>query len=130
MKRTFQIVTAAVMLTVASVTAQAQGGGAGGGMRGGRGWEQQKTMLLKDITLSPAVASSVDSIAKVYTEKQTAMRAGMAQGAQMSPEDRAKMMAITPERNAAIKKQLTAEQVTQFDKNEAEMSQGRGRGNS
>ncbi|MEO7361341.1 MAG: hypothetical protein ABI120_13500 [Gemmatimonadaceae bacterium] len=128
MKRTIQVVSAALLLTVASVTAQAQGGGGGG--RGGRGWEAQKTMLLKDITLSPAVASSVDSIAKVYTDKQMEMRAGMAQGAQMTDEQRAKMMAITPERNAAIKKLLTADQATQFDKNVAEMPQGRGRGNS
>lgn len=127
MKRTLQVVSAALLLTVASVTAQAQGGGGGG--RGGRGgWEMQKAALLKDITLSPAVAASVDSIAKVYTDKQAEMRAGMAQGAQMTDEQRQKMMALTPERNAAIKKLLTPEQATQFDKNVAEMPQGRGRG--
>ena len=128
MKRTLQVVSAALLLTVASVTAQAQGGGGGGG-RGRGGWEMQKTALLKDITLSPAVAASVDSIAKIYTDKQAEMRAGMAQGAQMTDEQRQKMMAITPERNAAIKKLLTPEQATQFDKNVAEMPAGRGRGN-
>ncbi len=126
MKRTLQVVSAALLLTVASVTAQAQGGGGGG--RGRGGWDMQKTALLKDITLSPAVATSIDSIAKVYTDKQAEMRAAMQQGAQMSEEQMAQMRAITPERNAAIKKLLTPEQVTQFDKNVAEMPQGRGRG--
>lgn len=130
MKRTLQVVSAALLLTVASVTAQAQGGGGGGGGRGGRGggWDTQKTMLLKDITLSPAVATSIDSIAKVYTDKQTEMRAGMQAGSPPNEELMTKMRALTPERNEAIKKLLTPEQAKQFDANVAAMPQGRGRG--
>ena len=131
MKRTLQVVSAALLLTVASVTAQAQGGGGGGGGRGagGGGWERQKTMLLKDITLSPAVATSIDSIATAATAKTAELRKDVQQGTPPSDELRAKMTAVTTDRNAAIKKLLTPEQATQFDKNVAEMAtMGRGRG--
>ena len=130
MKRTLQVVSAALLLTVASVTAQAQGGGGGGGGRGGRGgWEMQKTMLLKDITLSAAQTTSIDSIAKVATDKQAELRKDMQQGSPMTDEMRAKNTAISTERNAAIKKVLTTEQAVIFDKNLAEMpAMGRGRG--
>jgi Spy/CpxP family protein refolding chaperone len=132
MKRTFQVVSAALLLTVASVTAQAQGGGGGGGggrgMGGGRGgWEQQKTMLLKDITLTPQQTTSVDSIGKVFTDKQTELRAGMQAGGG-GEEVMAKMRALGPERNEAIKKLLTPDQAKQFDANVAAMPAGRGRG--
>ncbi|MGV3707398.1 MAG: hypothetical protein ACO1Q7_01060 [Gemmatimonas sp.] len=132
MKRTFQVVSAALLLTVASVTAQAQGGGGGGGgrgMGGGRGgWEQQKTMLLKDITLTPQQTTSIDSIAKVYTDKQMELRGAAGAGGPPSEEVMAKMRALAPERNEAIKKLLTPDQAKQFDTNVAAMPQGRGRG--
>lgn len=134
MKRTLQVVSAALLLTVASVTAQAQGGGGGGGggrgMGGGRGgnWETQKTMLLKDITLSAAQTTSIDSIAKIATDANAKLMADMQAGGGMTDEMRTKRTAITTERNDAIKKILTADQVKQFETNLAAMSQGRGRG--
>lgn len=126
MKRTLQVVSAALLLTVASVTAQAQGGGGGGGM--GRGGAGQRAALFKDITLTPAQTATVDSLFKVAQDKNAELRKDVQQGTPPSDELRAKMTAVTTERNAAIKKVLTPEQVTQFDKNVAEMPAGRGRG--
>jgi Spy/CpxP family protein refolding chaperone len=129
MKRSLQVVSAAVLLTIASVTAQAQGGGGGGmggGMGGGgRGMQAQMDMMLKDITLTPAQKTQVDTIMAQGMKKQMEARAAMAPGTQMTPEDRKKMM---DDRNAAIKKVLTADQATVFDKNVAAMPMGRGRG--
>lgn len=129
MKRTLQVVSAALLLTVASVTAQAQGGGGGGGGGGmGRGGAGQRAALFKDITLTPAQTATVDSLFKVAQDKNAELRKDVQQGTPPSDELRAKMTAVTTERNAAIKKVLTPEQVTQFDKNVAEMPAGRGRG--
>ena len=126
MKRTLQVVSAALLLTVASVGAQAQGGGGGGAMGGGRagGGAAQREMMLKDITLTPAQTTQIDTIFAQATKKQMDARAA---GTQMTPEDRKKM---TDDRNAAIKKVLTADQATVFDKNVAAMPAGRGRGAS
>lgn len=130
MKRTFQLVSAALLLTVASVTVQAQGGGGGGmgGVRGGRGSAMQREALFKDITLTPAQTASVDSIFKGADEKSVELRKDVQQGTPMPPELVEKMMAVTTDRNAALKKVLTADQVTMFDKNLAAMPQRRGRG--
>lgn len=130
MKRTLQVVSAALLLTVASVTAQAQGGGGGGGrgMGGRGGWEQQKTMLLKDITLSAAQTASIDSIAKIATDKQAELMKDMQAGGGMTDEMRTKRTTIMNERNDAIKKLLTADQVKAFEANLAAMPAGRGRG--
>lgn len=128
MKRTLQVVSAALLLTVASVTAQAQGGGGGGGGGMGRGGAGQRAALFKDITLTPAQTATVDSLFKVAQDKNAELRKDVQQGTPPSDELRAKMTAVTTERNAAIKKVLTPEQVTQFDKNVAEMPAGRGRG--
>lgn len=130
MKRTLQVVSAALLLTVASVTAQAQGGGGGGGrgMGGRGGWEQQKTMLLKDITLSAAQTASIDSIAKIATDKQAELMKDMQAGGGMTDEMRTKRTTLMNERNDAIKKLLTPDQVKTFEANLAAMPAGRGRG--
>lgn len=132
MKRTLQVVSAALLLTVASVTAQAQGGGGGGGggggMGGGRGGAGQKAALLKDITLTPAQTTTIDSIFTAATAKSADLRKDVQQGTPPSDELRAKMTAVTTDRNAAIKKVLTADQQKQFDANVAAMPAGRGRG--
>ncbi|MEP6779170.1 MAG: hypothetical protein ABJC26_04715 [Gemmatimonadaceae bacterium] len=114
MKRTFQIVSAAVLLTVASVTAQAQPG---------RGMAAQKEAMMKEITVTPAISAQIDTIMATASKKMMDARAA---GTQMTPEDRKKM---NDERNAAIKKLLTADQATQFQKNvDAMPVGGRGRG--
>lgn len=125
MKRTLQVVSAALLLTVASVTAQAQGGG---GMGAGRGGAAQREAMFKDITLTTAQTASIDSLYKVSTEKTAELRKDVQQGTPPSDELRAKMMAVTTDRNAAIKKVLTADQVVIFEKNVAAMPVGRGRG--
>lgn len=129
MKRTFQMLSAALLLTVVSVGAQAQGGGGGGGGMG-RGGASQRTALFQEITLTPAQTASVDSIYTASNAKSMELRKDMQQGQPRDPALRDKMNAISNERNAAIKKVLTPEQVTQFDKNLANMPMGRGRGNS
>ena len=126
MKRTLQVVSAALLLTVASVSAQAQGGG-GGGMGGGRGAAQRAAMFM-DITLTPAQTASIDSLYKVATEKNAELRKDVQQGTPPSDELRTKMAAVTTDRNNAIKKVLTADQVVIFDKNVAALPAGRGRG--
>lgn len=121
MKRTFQIVSAALLLTVASVTAQAQGGGGGG-----RGMAMQKEMMLKDITVSPAISAQIDTIMTTAATKRTAL--GIARGTPPTEEQAKASADIMTARNGAIKKLLTADQATQLDKNIAAMPAGRGRG--
>ncbi len=123
MKRTFQIVSAALLLTVASVTAQAQGGGGGGG---GRGMAMQKEMMLKDITVSPAISAQIDTIMTEAATRRTAL--GIARGTPPTEEQAKASADIMTARNGAIKKLLTADQATQLDKNIAAMPAGRGRG--
>lgn len=114
MKRTFQVVSAALLLTVASATVQAQPG---------RGMAMQKENMMKEITVTPAISAQIDTIMAAASKKMMDARAA---GTQMTPEDRKKM---NDDRNAAIKKLLTADQVTQFEKNLAAMpAMGRGRG--
>ena len=123
MKRTLQVVSAALLLTVASVTAQAQGGG--GGM--GRGAAQREAMF-KDITLTPALTAQIDTIMTTAQTKRAAL--GIVHGTLPTEEQAKASAAIMSDRNAAIKKLLTADQATQFDKNMAAMAaMGRGRGN-
>lgn len=124
MKRTFQLVSAALLLTVASVAAQAQGGGGGGGGRGAG----QRTAMFKDITLTAAQTASVDSIFKIATDKNTELRKDMQQGTPPTDELRAKMTAVSTDRNEAIKKVLTAEQLPVYEKNLKELPQRGGRG--
>ena len=120
MKRTLQVVSAALLLTIASVTAQAQGGGRGGAA--------QREAMFKDITLTPAQTASIDSLYKVASGKTAELRKDVQQGTPPSDELRAKMTAVTSDRNSAIKKVLTVDQVVVFDKNVAALPAGRGRG--
>jgi len=94
-------------------------------MGGGRGAAAQRDMMFKDITLTPAQTASIDSLYKVATEKSMELRKDVQQGTPMPPELREKMMAVTTDRNNAIKKVLTADQVVIFDKNVAAMPAGR-----
>jgi hypothetical protein len=85
-------------------------------------------MLLKDITLTPQQTTSIDSIGKVYTDKQTELRAGTQTGAPPAEDMMAKMTTLNTERNDAVKKVLTADQAKQFETNVAAMPARRGRG--
>ena len=122
MKRSLQIISAALLLAVASVTVQAQGGGAGGMGRGAA----QRDMMFKDITLTPAVTAQIDTIMMTAQTKRQGL--GMVRGTPPTEEQMKASAAIMADRNAAIKKLLTAEQAAQFDKNIAAMPPGRGRG--
>jgi hypothetical protein len=113
-----------LLLTVASVTAQAQGGGGGGG---GRGVAMQKEALLKDITVTPAISAQIDTIMTTANTKRAGL--GIARGTPPTEEQTKASKAIMDDRNAAIKKLLTADQAATFDKNLAAMpAMGRGRG--
>ncbi|MEP6763332.1 MAG: hypothetical protein ABJB66_03425 [Gemmatimonadaceae bacterium] len=123
MKRTLQVISAALLLTVASVTAQAQGGGGGGG----RGMAMQKENMMKEITVTPAISAQIDTLMQTANTKRMAL--GIARGTPPTEEQSKQSAAIMSDRNAAIKKLLTADQQTQFDKNMAAMAaMGRGRG--
>ena len=118
MKRTFQIVSAALLLTVASVTAQAQPG---------RGMAMQKENMMKEITVTPAISAQIDTLMQTANTKRMAL--GIARGTPPTEEQAKQSATIMSDRNAAIKKLLTADQVTQFEKNLAAMpAMGRGRG--
>ncbi|HEY4218068.1 MAG TPA: hypothetical protein VGM67_13075 [Gemmatimonadaceae bacterium] len=122
------LMSAAMFMMVATV-ASAQGGGGGGGGGGGRrggggGGAAQQAAMFKDITLTAAQKTSVDSITKVYADKSTEIR-NSANGDMASVQP--KMMENTKARNEAYKTVLTADQAKAFDANVAAMPQGRGR---
>ncbi len=123
-------VVAASLAVAAPAFAQGGGGGMGGGM-GGMSPEQrmaqQKTRMFEGITLTAAQSAKVDSIMAGAAKAQQEMMAGGME-AMRSPEGRAKMQAMNEERNKALKAALTADQVAIFEKNLANMPQGRGRG--
>ena len=132
MKKIRMAMMAAAMVCGAATMAAAQGGGAagaggaGGQARGmGRGNPQaQMQALFKDITLTESQQKQVDSIAAASREQQQAMMQAAQQGG-----DRQAMMAKFQEMrtklNDAYKAILTDEQKKQFEKNLAEMPQGR-----
>jgi Spy/CpxP family protein refolding chaperone len=129
MKTTLRIAVIAASLAIAA-PAYAQGGG-GGGMGGGMSPEQrmaaQKQRMFEGITLNAAQTAKVDSIMAAAAKAQQEMMAGGME-AMRSPEGRAKMQAMTEDRNKALKAVLTGDQVAAFEKNLANMPQGRGRG--
>lgn len=108
------LAAAAIALTATTATAQGgppQGGGQGLGAR-------QMEMMMKDITLSGAQKTKIDSIVAAARAENMKMREEMqAAGGQPTPEMREKMMAVTAKRNDAIKAVLTAEQQAVFAKN-------------
>ncbi len=126
MKKTLQMLAAAVVLTTASV-AQAQGGRAGGNQQ--ERMAQQRAMMFEGITLTADQTTKIDSISGATRKAQMELRAGMQQGGgQMPPELQEKRAAIMTKQRADIKALLTKEQGEQFDKNIAAMGNGR-RGN-
>ena len=127
MKTTLRLVVAAAALAVAA-PAYAQGGmGGGGGMSPEQRMAAQRARLFEGITLTPAQTAKIDTIFSVAAKKQQEMMAGGME-AMRSPEGREKMQAINTDRNNAIKAALQGDQVAAFEKNLANMPQGRGRG--
>ncbi len=120
-------VVAASLAVAAPAFAQGGGGGMGGGMSPEQRMAQQKTRMFEGITLTAPQSAKVDSIMAGAAKAQQEMMAGGME-AMRSPEGRAKMQAMTEERNKALKAALTADQVAIFEKNLANMPQGRGRG--
>ena len=116
---------AAAALALTATTAMAQGGPPQGGGQGGGA--RMMEMMMKDITLSDAQKTKVDSIVAAAREESTKLRSEMVQGQPPSDELRAKMTAITTKRNDAIKAVLTAEQQAVFAKNLEAMPQMGGR---
>ena len=111
------VLGAALVFGVTTV-ASAQGGGAGGQARGGRG--NQVARLMTDITVSADIQAKIDTIAAKYmAQTRELMTAGG--GAQMDDATRAKMTDLNSKRNAEIRALLTTEQQAVFDKNVAAM---------
>jgi Spy/CpxP family protein refolding chaperone len=129
MKTTLRILAAALVVASASV-AQAQGGGGGGGGGGNPAAmaERQaaaRAALFEGITLTADQKTKIDTI---YAQSQKAsmdFRATITQGTPPTDEQRAKLTAITTDREKAIKAVLTPEQVVIYDKNYAARPQGR-----
>ena len=86
-----------------------------------RGGARMMEMLMKGITLSDAQKVQVDSIQATFAKDMPQFTPG----SPPSPEDREKMMAIRQKQNAEIRAVLTDDQQPIFDKNLAEMPQGR-----
>jgi Spy/CpxP family protein refolding chaperone len=114
------VLAAAVFVAPA---AQAQGGGGGGMGRGGRG---MMAALFKDITLTDAQQTKIDSIAAAYREKMPRM----ARGETPDPDAMAKRREMTQQQYADFRKVLTDDQQKVFDENVKNLPQGRGRGGS
>ena len=122
--RAVRLVMAAALIAVASTTAAAQGGqGQGQGMTPEQRQARQNEMLFKGITLTEVQKTKIDSIqVAARTANQTLMQGGGMQ----DPATREKMMEARRKTMADIRAVLTAEQQVVFDKNVAEMPQGRG----
>ena len=88
------------------------------GMRGGA---RMMEMLMKGITLTEAQKAQTDSIQATYAKEMPQFTPGTPP----SSEDRQKMMDTRQKQNADIRALLTDEQKVIFDKNLAEMPQGR-----
>jgi Spy/CpxP family protein refolding chaperone len=104
---------AAALFMVVTTVAKAQGGG---GNRGGRG--NVYTSLLKDITPTDAQRTQIDSLVKMYGEKNAPLMEAARGG---DADARTKMTENTKARNDAIKAILTEEQKKTFDANVAAM---------
>ena len=120
MKRMRLLALVGALAVFAAPAAYAQGGGGQGGQgRGGRGME----MLLQGVTLTDAQKQSVDSIQAAFRAKMPAMTPGQP----MDSTARAQRMALMQDQYAAVRKVLTPEQQTTFDKNLADMRANMGR---
>jgi len=108
------------LLLGAAGAAHAQGQGQGQGPGQGQGDYQQRRMqmMFKDITLTPAEQTRVDSIMAAYRAQMPPRPAPVTQ------PDSASMAArrtIMEKQNAAIRAALTKEQQPVFDKNIQDM---------
>ena len=128
--RAIRFVVAGALIAVASTTAAAQGGqGAGQGQERGQGMTpeqrqaRQNEMLFKGITLTEMQQKKIDSI---QVAARTANQALMQGGGMQDPATREKMMEARRKTTADIRAVLTPEQQVVYDKNIAEMPQGRG----
>ena len=118
MKRFFSLAASLFLLAMAAPQVHAQGGGMGGG--GGRG--RMTGMLFKDITLTNAQKTQTDSIMAAYRPQMQAL--GPMRGGEGAPPDSASMAKrreLMSKEYADLRKVLTPEQQTTFDKNVAEM---------
>ena len=133
MKRFFSLAAALFMLAMAAPGVHAQGGGMNAG--GGRG--RMAEMLFKDITLTDVQKTRTDSILSAYRPQMQAlgpMRRG--EGTRPDSASMAKRRELMSKEYADLRKVLTPEQQTVFDKNVTEMRErmgkmrhaGRGRG--
>lgn len=116
--RMLLLVLAAAVFVAPAAQAQRGGGRMG---RGGRG---MAALLFKDITLTDAQQTKIDSITAAYREKMPRM----ARGQTPDPDAMAKRRQMTQEQYADFRKVLTEDQQKQFDENVKNLPQGRGRG--
>jgi Spy/CpxP family protein refolding chaperone len=137
MKRLAMMFAAAVLVSGSAAVAQAQQGPGAPppGGQGGRGMMNSQRMmevLFKDITLTADQQTKLKEVAEKYDPQMMKMReemmAARQSGQPMAPEAMQKMRALQTEQRDAMRAVLTAEQQVVFDKNIAEMPQGRGAG--
>ena len=124
------VLGAALAFSVTSVAAAQDQGVARGGGRGNNPQAQMRA-LLKDITVTPEVATKIEAIlTKVAADRrEIMMAAGGGGGGRVAMDDatRAKVTELQTRAYADIKALLTADQVKTFEANVAAMpAQGRG----
>ena len=134
MKRLVMMFVAAVLVSGSAAVAQAQQGpgGQGQGGRGGMNPQREMEVLFKDITLTADQQAKLKEVQAKYDPQMTKMReemmAARQSGQPLGPEAMQKMRDLRTEQRAAMRAVLTADQQAVFDKNLAEMPQGRGMG--
>ena len=133
MKRLVMMFVAAVLVSGSAAVAQAQQGPGGQGQgRGGMNPQREMEVLFKDITLTADQQAKVKEVQAKYDPQMAKMReemmAARQSGQPLGPEAMQKMRDLRAEQRAAMRAVLTADQQTVFDKNLAEMPQGRGMG--
>ena len=133
MKRLVMMFVAAVLVSGSAAVAQAQQGPGGQGQgRGGMSSQREMEVLFKDITLTADQQAKLKEVQAKFDPQMTKMReemmAARQSGQQLGPEAMQKMRDLRTEQRAAMRAVLTADQQTVFDKNLAEMPQGRGMG--
>jgi Spy/CpxP family protein refolding chaperone len=133
MKRLVMMFVAAVLVSGSAAVAQAQQGPGGQGQgRGGMNSQREMEVLFKDITLTTDQQAKLKEVQAKYDPQMAKMReemmAARQSGQQLGPEAMQKMRDLRTEQRAAMRAVLTADQQAVFDKNLAEMPQGRGMG--
>jgi Spy/CpxP family protein refolding chaperone len=107
-------IMAAAMFMVATTVASAQAAQQQGRRAGG-----QMAAMMKDITLTDTQKAKLDSITKVFADKNAPLMAAVRGG---DADARAKMAEYRKAQTDAIKGVLTDEQKKQFDANVASMA--------